>query len=266
MPEPLGCWYIGTVDGRSPRIREWRIGRMTDSRCPAARASEDAGDLTAPTTCAPSAGNRSSRRSRCSPATGCSTSMQRRCLLASRARERLLDRRVDHSKDMVRLAQEEPARESSSPVEGMLFSDGEVRPPSPASSRSCFPDPVAALCEMPAGSRAGTSCRLARDDDASDAKGTEAVPYLAVDTRGHFHRDDELVALARETSCREARIADHEPGLSFSSRNPGRGRRPTARWRPVRRFPRGSGGSRSRATRSRRSSPRPRSSATASSG
>jgi ubiquinone/menaquinone biosynthesis C-methylase UbiE len=117
---------------------------------------------------------------------------------------------ADHSKDMVRLAREKTgARIELAEVEAMPFVDGEFTAVSCLVAFFFFADPVAALREMRRVLDPERG-RLAVMTTAPEAKGTDAAPYPLA-TRGHFYDDDELVSLAREAGCREARIAHREP-------------------------------------------------------
>jgi SAM-dependent methyltransferase len=117
---------------------------------------------------------------------------------------------VDHSNDMVRLAREKTgARIELAEVEAMPFADGEFTAVSCLVAFFFFADPVAALREMRRVLDPERG-RLAVMTTAPEAKGSDAAPYPLA-TRGHFYSDDELVSLAREAGCREARIAHREP-------------------------------------------------------
>ena len=61
--------------------------------------------------------------------------------------------------------------------------------------------------------------RLAIMPPAPEAKGTEAAPYPLV-TRGRFHSDEELVALAHEAGFAAARIAYREPWAQLLAAQP----------------------------------------------
>jgi SAM-dependent methyltransferase len=116
---------------------------------------------------------------------------------------------LDHSPQMVRLARKKTAaRIELGEVEAMPFADGEFTALSCLVAFFFFPDPVAALREMrrvldPA------SGRIAVMTTAPEAKGTMAAPYPLA-TRGRFHTDDALVALAREAGFREVRLGHRD--------------------------------------------------------
>jgi ubiquinone/menaquinone biosynthesis C-methylase UbiE len=116
---------------------------------------------------------------------------------------------VDHSRDMVKLAREKTgARIELAEVEAMPFADGEFTAVSCLVAFFFFADPVAALREMRRVLDPERG-RLAVMTTAPEAKGTDAAPYPLA-TRGRFHTDGELVALAHEAGWREARIAHRE--------------------------------------------------------
>ena len=116
---------------------------------------------------------------------------------------------LDHSRDMVRLAREKTgARIELAEVYAIPFPDGEFTAVSCLVAFFFFADPVAALREIrrvldPARGR------VAVMTTAPEAKGTPAAPYPLA-TRGHFHTDEELVALARDAGFREARLAHRD--------------------------------------------------------
>lgn len=112
---------------------------------------------------------------------------------------------LDHSRDMVRLAR----RKTRAPIElaevyAMPFADGEFTAVSCLVAFFFFVDPVAALREIRRVLDPERG-RVAVMTTAPEAKGTPAAPYPLA-TRGNFHTDGELVALAREAGFREARI------------------------------------------------------------
>ena len=118
---------------------------------------------------------------------------------------------LDHSRDMVRVARAKSPglRVVQADVTAMPFPDGEFTAVSCLVAFFFFPDPVAALREVRRVLDPERG-RLAVMTTAPEAKGTPAAPY-PLSTRGRFHTDDELVALAREAGLREPRIAYREP-------------------------------------------------------
>jgi ubiquinone/menaquinone biosynthesis C-methylase UbiE len=112
---------------------------------------------------------------------------------------------VDHSREMVRLAAPHAVFGSA---EHLPFGDGEFTAVSSIVAFFFFPDPVRALREMRRVLDPERG-RVAIYTTAPEAKGTPAAPYPLA-TRGHFHTDDELVALARTAGFREARLAHRE--------------------------------------------------------
>ena len=127
---------------------------------------------------------------------------------------------LDHSREMVRLtsAKSPGLRVVQADATAMPFADGEFTAVSCLVAFFFFADPVAALPEMrrvldPARGR------LAIMTTAPEAKGTEAAPY-PVATRGHFHSDEELLALAQEAGFAEARIAHRDPWAQLLAARP----------------------------------------------
>jgi ubiquinone/menaquinone biosynthesis C-methylase UbiE len=117
---------------------------------------------------------------------------------------------LDHSRDMVRLSRERTdARIELAEVEAMPFADAEFTAVSCLVAFFFFADPVVALREMRRVVEPHRG-RIAVMTTAPEAKGTVAAPYPLA-SRGGFHTDEELVALARDAGLREARIAYREP-------------------------------------------------------
>jgi SAM-dependent methyltransferase len=109
----------------------------------------------------------------------------------------------------VRLARAKTgARVERSDATAMPFADGEFTAVSCLVAFFFFAEPVAALREMLRVLESERG-RIAVMTTAPEAKGTPASPYPLA-SRGHFHTDDELVALAREAGFREARIAHRD--------------------------------------------------------
>jgi SAM-dependent methyltransferase len=116
---------------------------------------------------------------------------------------------LDHSRDMVRLARAKTGgRVELAEADAMPFVDGEFTAVSCLVAFFFFADPVAVLREMlrVLDSQRG---RIAVMTTAPEAKGTEAAPYPLA-TRGRFHTDEELVALAREAGFGSARLAHRD--------------------------------------------------------
>jgi SAM-dependent methyltransferase len=113
---------------------------------------------------------------------------------------------LDHSRDMVSLARAKTgARIELADATAMPFADVEFTAVSCLVAFFFFPQPVVALREMRRVLDPERG-RIAVMTTAPEAKGTPAAPYPLA-TRGRFHTDDELVALAREAGFHEARIA-----------------------------------------------------------
>jgi ubiquinone/menaquinone biosynthesis C-methylase UbiE len=191
------------------RLREWRIDRMTDriARRPHGRkaratyGAEDAhaflwepvlaalafgpGDRLLDVGCGGGAFLRRARESGCAIAG------------------------LDHSREMVRLARAKTgARIELAGVTAMPFADGEFTAVSCLVAFFFFAEPVRALREMRRVLDPEQG-RIAVMTTAPEAKGTPAAPYPLA-SRGHFHTDDELIALAREAGFGEARIAHRD--------------------------------------------------------
>jgi SAM-dependent methyltransferase len=116
---------------------------------------------------------------------------------------------LDHSRDMVRVARAKTAaRIEHADATAMPFEDCEFTAVSCLVAFFFFAEPVAALREMRRVLDPERG-RIAVMTTASEAKGTPAAPYPLA-TRGHFHTDDELLALAREAGFREARLAHRD--------------------------------------------------------
>jgi SAM-dependent methyltransferase len=113
---------------------------------------------------------------------------------------------LDHSRDMVRVARAKTdARIEHADATATPFEDCEFTAVSCLVAFFFFAEPVAALREMRRVLDPERG-RIAVMTTAPEAKGTPAAPYPLA-TRGHFHTDDELLALAREAGFREARLA-----------------------------------------------------------
>jgi SAM-dependent methyltransferase len=116
---------------------------------------------------------------------------------------------LDHSRDMVRVARAKTgARIELAEATAMPFGDGEFTAVSCLVAFFFFSEPVAALREMRRVLDPERG-RLAVMTTAPEAKGTEAAPYPLA-TRGHFHTDDEFLALAREAGFREASLGHRD--------------------------------------------------------
>ena len=116
---------------------------------------------------------------------------------------------VDHSRDMVRLSRAKTgARIELAEATAMPFADGEFTAVSCLVAFFFFAEPVAALREMRRVVDPERG-RIAVMTTAPEAKGTPAAPYPLA-TRGHFHTDEELLALAREAGFRDSRLAHRD--------------------------------------------------------
>jgi ubiquinone/menaquinone biosynthesis C-methylase UbiE len=191
------------------RLREWRIDRMTDrlARRPHGRKARetygaaDAHSFLWPPVLEALALGQDDRLLDvgCGGGAFLNRARESGCAIAG----------LDHSREMVRLATAKTgARIELGGAESLPFADGEFTAVSCLVAFFFFPDPVAALREMlrvldPARGR------IAVMTTAPEAKGTPAAPYPLA-TRGHFHTDEELVALAREAGFREARLAHRD--------------------------------------------------------
>ena len=128
---------------------------------------------------------------------------------------------LDHSRDMVSLAREttqDRARVVEGSAERMPFTDGEFTALSCIVAFFFFAEPVAALREFrrvldPARGR------IAVYTTAPEMKGTPAAPYPLA-TRGHFHEDGELEALAREAGFREVAVQRPDEGAQLLAARP----------------------------------------------
>lgn len=193
------------------RFREWRVDRMTDrvARRPRgrkARATYGADDahsfLWEPVLAALALGPDDRLLD-----VGCGGGAFLRHVLATVGCDAT---GLDHSRDMVRLARAKAGvRVERADAEAMPFVGGEFTAVSCLVAFFFFADPVSALREMrrvldPARGR------VAIMTTAPEAKGTDAAPYPLA-TRGHFHTDAELVALAHEAGFSHAEIADRQP-------------------------------------------------------
>ena len=105
---------------------------------------------------------------------------------------------VDHSREMVKLA---APFATYGRAEALPFADDSFTAISSIQAFLFFADPLAVLREL---RRVGG--RIAIWTTAPEGKGTPASPYPLA-TRGHYHSDDELLALAREAGFREPRLA-----------------------------------------------------------
>ncbi len=112
---------------------------------------------------------------------------------------------LDHSREMVRLARAKTgARIELAEVTAMPFADGEFTAVSCLVAFFFFADPAAALLEIRRVLDPERG-RVAVMTTAPEAKGTPAAPYPLA-TRGYFHGDKELVALAGEAGFTRARL------------------------------------------------------------
>jgi len=197
--------------GPVERLREWRIDRMTDrvARRPhgrRARATYGADDahsfLWEPVLAALDLGPEDRLLD-----VGCGGGAFLRHVAATVGCELA---GLDHSRDMVRLTRARSAglRVVRAEAAATPFADGEFTAISCLVAFFFFADPVAVLRELRRVLAPGG--RLAVMTTAPEAKGTEAAPYPLA-TRGHFHGDDELVALARTAGYASAGIAHREP-------------------------------------------------------
>jgi SAM-dependent methyltransferase len=200
-----GFWYIPHVD-LATRFREWRIDRLSDriARRPhgrKARATYGAEDahsfLWPPVLEALDLGPEDRLLDvGCGGGSFLRRAQESGCAIAG----------VDHSRDMVRLARSKTdARIELANADAMPFAEGEFTAVSCLVAFFFFADPVAALREMRRVVDPSRG-RVAVMTTAPEGKGTPAAPYPLA-TRGHFHTDEELVALAREAGFREARLA-----------------------------------------------------------
>lgn len=108
---------------------------------------------------------------------------------------------VDHSRDMVKLAQPYAVEGKA---EALPFGDGEFTAVSSIVAFFFFADAAQALRELrrvldP------VRGRLAVYTTAPEAKGTPAAPYPLA-TRGHFRTDEELEAVARDAGLRNVAV------------------------------------------------------------
>lgn len=191
------------------RFREWRIDRMTDriARRPhgrEARATYGADDahsfLWEPVLEALALGPEDGLLDvGCGGGSFLQRARESGCAIAG----------LDHSRDMVRVARAKTgARIELAEATAMPFADGEFTGVSCLVAFFFFAEPVAVLREIRRVLDAERG-RVAVMTTAPEAKGTEAAPYPLA-TRGHYHTDDELVALAREAGFREARLAHRD--------------------------------------------------------
>lgn len=127
---------------------------------------------------------------------------------------------LDHSREMVRLtaAKTPGLRVVQADATATPFADGEFTAVSCLVAFFFFADPVSALREM-ARLLDPARGRLAVMTTAPEARGTAAAPYPLA-TRGHFHSDSDLLALARQAGLSEARIAYREPWAQLLSARP----------------------------------------------
>jgi SAM-dependent methyltransferase len=105
---------------------------------------------------------------------------------------------VDHSRQMVELAQ---PFATYAAADDLPFPDGSFTAISSIQAFMFFADPPAVLREL---HRVGG--RIAIWTTAPEGRGTPASPE-PIASRGHFHSDEELLALAAEAGYREARLA-----------------------------------------------------------
>jgi ubiquinone/menaquinone biosynthesis C-methylase UbiE len=100
---------------------------------------------------------------------------------------------VDHSREMVRLAQPLAVLGEA---DRLPFADAEFTAVSSIAAFFFFPQPADALREMRRVLDPQRG-RIAICTTSPEAKGSPAAPYPLA-TRGHFYTDDELVRLARD--------------------------------------------------------------------
>jgi ubiquinone/menaquinone biosynthesis C-methylase UbiE len=117
---------------------------------------------------------------------------------------------LDHSRDMVRVARAKTpgARIVRGEVTALPFAVGELTAVSCLVAFFFFAEPVAALRELRRVLDPERG-RLAVMTTAPEAKGTMAAPYPLA-TRGRFHTDAELLALAHEAGFSRAWIAHRD--------------------------------------------------------
>jgi ubiquinone/menaquinone biosynthesis C-methylase UbiE len=191
------------------RLREWRIDRMTDriARRPhgrRARATYGADDahslLWEPVLAALALGPEDRLLDvGCGGGSFLQRARESGCAIAG----------LDHSRDMVRVARTKTgARIELAEATAMPFAAGEFTAVSCLVAFFFFAEPAAALREMRRVLDPERG-RLAVMTTAPEAKGTPAAPYPLA-SRGHFHADDELLALAGEAGFREAHLAHRD--------------------------------------------------------
>lgn len=108
---------------------------------------------------------------------------------------------VDHSREMVRLAQPLAVLGEA---DRLPFADAEFTAVSSIAAFFFFPQPVDALREMRRVLDPQRG-RIAICTTSPEAKGSPAAPYPLA-TRGHFYTDDELVQLARDAGFTTATV------------------------------------------------------------
>jgi SAM-dependent methyltransferase len=118
---------------------------------------------------------------------------------------------VDHSEEMVALAVETApgAEVVLASAERLPFGDGAFTAVAMSVVFFFFPDPVVVLRECLRVSARGA--RLAVYTTAPELRGTPAAPEPLA-SRGHFHSDEELVALARAAGWSGAAVRSRDGG------------------------------------------------------
>lgn len=123
---------------------------------------------------------------------------------------------IDHSREMVRLAEETTAGRAQI-VQGdaaqLPFGVGEFTAISCIVAFFFLPEPVAALREFRRVLDRGGG-RIAVYTTAPEMKGTPAAPYPLA-TRGHFYEDAELLALAREAGFASSSVTRPDEGAQL---------------------------------------------------
>jgi cyclopropane fatty-acyl-phospholipid synthase-like methyltransferase len=194
--------------GLPERIREWRIDRMTDriARRPHGRTARatygapDVHDFMWPTVLESLHLQADDRLLD----VGCGGGV---FLRHARDTTGCAVQGIDHSREMVRLARPLAVLGEA---EQLPFTDGEFTAVSSIAAFFFFAKPGDALREMRRvlDSERG---RIAICTTAPEAKGSPAAPYPLA-TRGHFHADDELRALALDAGFTTVTVTRDESG------------------------------------------------------
>jgi SAM-dependent methyltransferase len=126
---------------------------------------------------------------------------------------------LDHSPDMVALARERApgAEVVEGRAEALPFGGGAFTAIAMSVVLIFFADPLAVLSECRRVLRPGG--RLAAYTTAPELRGTPAAPEPLA-AHGHFHTDDELVALASDAGLRDAAVARDGGGQLLTARAP----------------------------------------------